>query len=386
MEHRKASIDQSENIVLVTGASGYLALHCVRQLLEDGYRVRGTVRSLRNEYKARPIRDLDTDGRLELVEADLEKADDWPKAVAGCTYILHVASPWPIVADESIIKTAVDGTMNVLRAANASPGVKKIVLTSSCSAVNDGYKESGRVFTEEDWTNLENPTVVNYARSKTLAERAAWDYYYNMKDGNRFELTVLNPTLVVGPILSENDTGSLTIIKRFMSLKMPAVPKMQLALVDVRDVAKAHVIAMTSEASNGHRILITAQPSFWFKDIARVLIAEFRHQGYLVSISHEVPYCLVKFLSYFDPHVASIMDRLNFEVKFDNSKAKNLLHMDFTPPEKALVDMIYSMVEKGVLEKHTKNYSGISNNAIIVLVRHYWDKVTCPRNNSTSTK
>ncbi|KIH47977.1 oxidoreductase, short chain dehydrogenase/reductase family protein, partial [Ancylostoma duodenale] len=137
------------SVVLVTGASGYVGLHCVQQLLAAGYKVRGTVSPLLHLPHANE--------RLELIEADLMNEEDWPRAVAGCTFILHVASPWPIVADESTIKTAVDGTLHVLRAASMEPSVRKVVLTSSCSAVNDGHPNNSRVFDETCWTDLDSP-------------------------------------------------------------------------------------------------------------------------------------------------------------------------------------------------------------------------------------
>uniref|UniRef100_A0A914RU96 3-beta hydroxysteroid dehydrogenase/isomerase domain-containing protein n=1 Tax=Parascaris equorum TaxID=6256 RepID=A0A914RU96_PAREQ len=245
--------------VLVTGASGYIALHCVQQLLEMGYTVRGTVRNLRNSAKIAPLRDLACSSeRLELVEADLQCREHWPRcsftaidnetkfislqfpandwgrgttyllgqlglllnaneigeifsAIEGCDYILHVASPWPIVADENTITVAVEGTENVLKVAATVPTVKKVVLTSSCAAINDGHKNQSRVFNEECWTDLESTKIENYARSKTLAERAAWHFWNNLQFTTRFQLTVINPTFVVGPVLSDQSHGSATV-------------------------------------------------------------------------------------------------------------------------------------------------------------------------------
>uniref|UniRef100_A0A914XGW9 NAD-dependent epimerase/dehydratase domain-containing protein n=1 Tax=Plectus sambesii TaxID=2011161 RepID=A0A914XGW9_9BILA len=339
--------------VLVTGASGYVATHCVQQLLQNGYRVRGTVRNLQNMTKIQPLKALDKNDLLELVEADLEKPDDWPNAVKGCTYILHVASPFPIVPDASIIKTAIEGTLNVLRAANKCDTVRKVVLTSSCAAINEGHEEYDKVFNEEDWSNLDNPIVNNYGRSKTLAEKAAWDFWKNIEDGNKFDLTVLNPVLVVGPALMDVEGASITVVKRFLNREMPAVPRLQLALVDVRDVAKAHVLAMTEERSNGRRILLTYTPSYWFMDIARVLAKEFGPQGYYVS-TIRAPYALVWLVSRIDKQAKSILPRINHEVKFDNTVAKDILGLEFTSPDKSLIDMAYSMIERGILPKKPK--------------------------------
>uniref|UniRef100_A0A0K0DQE8 Epimerase domain-containing protein n=1 Tax=Angiostrongylus cantonensis TaxID=6313 RepID=A0A0K0DQE8_ANGCA len=201
--------------VLVTGASGYVALHCVQQLLAAGFTVRGTVRDKSNRKK------------------------DWPspstiliRAMDGCSFVLHVASPWPIVADESTVQTAVEGTMNVLRTAATTSSVKKVVITSSCVAVNDGHRSDSKVFDERWWTNLDNPRVENYARSKTMSELAAWKYWNTLDHNNRFALTVLNPTFIVGPLLSNVRHGSAIIVGRFMDYRTYlATPKVSVGIV-----------------------------------------------------------------------------------------------------------------------------------------------------------
>ena len=172
-----SQIDPSKTRVLVTGASGYLATHCVQQLLNNGYIVRGTVRNLNNEKKVRPLRSLSHAlERLELVEADLDNSDSWIAAVKNCDYVLHTASPFPIVADEGVVKTAVNGTLRVLKACAKEFSVKKVVLTSSCAAINEGHDDENRIFDERDWTIENSPKVLQYPRSKTAAERSAWDF------------------------------------------------------------------------------------------------------------------------------------------------------------------------------------------------------------------
>ncbi|VDN22800.1 unnamed protein product [Gongylonema pulchrum] len=300
------STSNEKTVVLVTGASGYIALHCVKQLLEDGYTVRGTVRNLQNSAKVSPLRDMKYSAeRLELVEADLECAEHWHRNVAvhasvrllfesvylrfsavdGCTYILHIASPWPIVADETTIAVATNGTLNVLRAAAECRTVRKIVLTSSCAAVNDGHKNGARVFDEECWANLESKRMENYGRSKAIAEKAAWNYWNTL----------------------------------------PAVPKISLGMVDVRDVARAHIRAMRCPDSDGERILITATPSVWFEQIVEWLHKEFKNQGFVIS-RVVVPNWLVKLYakSKLDPHVAAITHRFGPELRFDNTKVVTL--------------------------------------------------------------
>uniref|UniRef100_A0A914EDB4 NAD-dependent epimerase/dehydratase domain-containing protein n=1 Tax=Acrobeloides nanus TaxID=290746 RepID=A0A914EDB4_9BILA len=333
------SRNNDQTRVLVTGASGYLATHCVQQLLDDGYLVRGTVRNLSNTKKIKPLHEL-------------RHAKERLDAVANCDYVLHVASPFPVVADDSVVKIAVDGTLNVLKACAKASSVKKVVLTSSCASVNEGHDDENRIFNEDDWTDVNSPKVLPYAKSKTEAEKAAWNFVENgiTVDENHFKLTCLNPTLIVGPVLMDTQGTSITVVRRFMNNEMPAVPALQLALVDVRDVAKAHISAMTNPKTDGQRILVTAQPSYWFLDISKILAKEFRHQGYWLP-KFQVPYPILWVYSIFDSQAKQILERVNRKIRFDNSKAKELLNMEFTNPEKSLIEMVYSMIERGILPK-----------------------------------
>ncbi|CAJ0938210.1 unnamed protein product, partial [Mesorhabditis belari] len=349
-------VDRSKIVVLVTGASGYVALHCVKQLLEAGYSVRGTVRSKKNEQKIRPLLVLPNAAlRLELVEADLLKPDGWDSIVDGCTYVLHVASPWPIVADETTVLTAVKGTQCVLQAAARTRSVKKVVLTSSCSAINDGHRNDERIFDETCWANLESPKVEYYARSKTLAERSAWEFWEKLDKDTRFQLTVLNPTFITGPVLSDVENGSCTIIGRIMHLKtFLACPKACLGLVDVRDVAKAHILAMTNSATDGERILIHAE-SGWFSDIAKWLFTEFRNKGYPITI-FTAPNWVLKLYAKLgiDPIVEAVLPRVGPELRFDNTKSKTLLEMSYIDPHQSVISMIYSMIEHKMVKTTRK--------------------------------
>ncbi|WKY16150.1 hypothetical protein Q1695_001104 [Nippostrongylus brasiliensis] len=343
-------------VVLVTGATGYVALHCVQQLLHSGYHVRGTVRSKTNEKKVGPLRRLAGESnRLELVEADLTVADDWPRAIEGCTYILHVASPWPIVADASTIRTAVDGTMNVLTAAARIPSVRKIVLTSSCSAINDGHRNDSRVFDETCWTDINSPIVDDYAKSKTLAEKAAWDFWNTLDRNTRFSLTVLNPTFIIGPVLSDSENGSCTVIGRIMDFRTYlASPKVSLGVVDVRDVARAHVEALKRPETDGERILISAR-SVWFKEMMDWLRKEFKHMGYNIS-RIEAPNWLVKMYAALnvDKQVQAVMHRIGPELRFNNSKSHEIMGMDYIEPRISLSEMVHSMIDYGMIRMTTR--------------------------------
>uniref|UniRef100_A0AC35TN10 3Beta_HSD domain-containing protein n=1 Tax=Rhabditophanes sp. KR3021 TaxID=114890 RepID=A0AC35TN10_9BILA len=349
-------------LVLVTGATGYLAAHCVQQLLQQNYKVRGTVRSLGNESKLKPLRSLDKASELlELVEIDLgDTIEKWTRVVSGCDYILHVASPFPIVADDSVIQVAVRGTLVVMEAANKCYGVKKVVLTSSCAAINEGHADENKVFTEGDWTDIDSPKVRSYPKSKTLAEKAAWDFVKNMETGNKFSLTCLNPTLIVGPLITVDQGASVSIIKRFMSGAMPALPYLQMAFVDVRDVAKCHILAMKAKQSDGKRILVTQTPSLWFKDVAEILRKEFGQFNYPIP-KYMCPYLFLWIYSFIDKESKEILDRVNRHIKFDNSQAQAMLGLEFRQIDESLIEMGHSLIDNEILPRRN-GYEERNNN------------------------
>uniref|UniRef100_A0A8R1E1A9 Epimerase domain-containing protein n=1 Tax=Caenorhabditis japonica TaxID=281687 RepID=A0A8R1E1A9_CAEJA len=338
-----------ETKVLVTGASGFIGTHCVEVLLKNGYKVRGTVRDLKNKAKVQPVRQLDKRDLLELVEADLLDPLCWKNAIAGCDYVLHVASPFPIVSDEKCITTAVEGTLNVLRAIAENGNVKKLVLTSSCAAVNEGYKQD-KVFDETSWSNLESDLVDSYIKSKTLAEKAAWDFIKELPDDKKFPMTVINPTLVFGPAYVTEQGASITLMRKFMNGEMPAAPPLNMAIVDVRDVALAHFEAMRRPESDNERILVTNSPSIWFIDIAKILREEFKGKGYWIPF-FTAPYFFVRLYAIFDPETKASLPRLCHKVKFDNSKVQRLLGMTMRDNKEALIDMAHSLIDLGIIER-----------------------------------
>lgn len=359
-------VDKNANtIVLVTGASGYLAAHCVQQLLEAGYRVRGTVRSLKKETKVQPLREIVKkigcpEDRLQLVEADLDQEAGWEEAVAGCRFVLHTASPFPIIADASIIETAVNGTLHLLKACSKCHSVKKVIVTSSCAAIDEGHDNPNRIFTEADWTDMEAKDVRIYSKSKTAAERAAWDFVHNLEEGaNPFKLTCLNPHLIIGPTLIDMQGSSVLIIKRFITNDMPLLPPLNIALVDVRDVAKAHVLAMQRPETDFQRIILSAQPGLWFRDIGKILAKEFQSQGYKIPCS-QAPCWFFKLYSLINAEARAICPLLNVQKHLDNRKAIQLLGIKFRDPAESLVEMVYSMIERGIVPK-TKQYRGPCN-------------------------
>jgi nucleoside-diphosphate-sugar epimerase len=258
--------------VLVTGGSGFIASYCILKLLESGHTVRTTVRTANRaddvrQTLARTNTNLEA---LSFVVADLELDDDWPNAVAECDYVLHVASPFPagLVRDENeLIRPAVDGTIRVLRAARDA-GVKRVVLTSSFAAVGYGHTQQSAPFNENDWTDT-TQKITPYVKSKTLAERAAWDFM--KREGGALQLAVINPVGVLGPVLSADYSASIQLIQQLMSGALPACPRLYFGVVDVRDVANLHVIAMTHPNASGERFLALADNFLSVLEVSRTL-------------------------------------------------------------------------------------------------------------------
>jgi dihydroflavonol-4-reductase len=249
------------DLVLVTGGSGFIATHCIIQLLEQGYRVRTTVRSTGGEADVLIL--LKNGGCipgewLSFAIADLMSDSGWSKAVEGCRYVLHVASPFPLTLpkqEDDLIIPAREGTLRVLRASRDA-GVERVVQTSSYAAIGYGHGGARTSFDEKDWTDTGSPHVAPYTKSKTLAERAAWAFME--KEGGKMELSVINPVLVMGPILGKDYSTSIEIVRRLMDGELPGCPRLNLNIIDVRDVAKLHVSAMTNPLAKGERFIASA--------------------------------------------------------------------------------------------------------------------------------
>ncbi|XP_073255580.1 uncharacterized protein [Porites lutea] len=348
--------------VLVTGASGYLAMHVVKQLVDSGeYIVRGTVRSLANETKVKPLKELSSENDkypLELVEADLTKKETWVEAVKDCTYVIHVASPLPVGNprdDMELIGPAVDGTKSVLEAcAKTKGGVKRVVVTSSCAAINAGRYGEDHIFTEEDWSSLEGSSP--YEKSKHLAEKAAWELVKDLPDDEKFELCTINPGLILGPVLHGSNCGSMEFHRRLLERQMPMVPKLSMPMCDVRDVAAAHITAMTSPKAPGNRFIsITA--CMWIVDLAKILSEEFGPLGYRVPTT-QCPNVLLKIGAMFDKPLKMVIPWLDEEMKMDNSKIKAELGYQPRDLKTSIIDMAYNLIDMGFIKK-TKEYENM---------------------------
>lgn len=312
--------------VLVTGGSGFVGAHCILALVKAGYRVRTTVRSLDREPEVRAALahgGLPADAELDFVVADLMSDTGWADAVADCTYVLHVASPFPgrdPKHEDDLIRPAREGALRVLRAARDA-GVRRVVLTSSFAAVGYGTQELTRPYTEEDWTD---PTtqVSAYVKSKTLAERAAWDFIE--RDGGSMQLSVVNPVAVLGPVLSADLSTSVELIGRLLNGAAPGLPKVTFAFVDVRDVADLHVRAMTDPAAAGERFLAASDDVLTVPQLAGILRDRLGYAARKVP-KLTLPDWTVRVAAVFDPSLREIARRLGNNRKVSNAKAKSLL-------------------------------------------------------------
>src|SRR5271166_5629711 len=260
-------------LVVVTGGSGYIAGYCIAQLLSDGWRVRTTVRNLgrAEEVRATIGKIAANTGAIDFVAADLNSDGGWVNAAAGADYVLHVASPISAVdpkSDDELVRPARDGTLRVLRAARDA-GVKRVVMTSSMAAIAYGRGERAEPFTEADWTDETNRNDTSaYERSKTIAERAAWAW--QKAEGGTLGLVTVNPALVLGPVLGSDLSASLDAIKKLLDGSVPALPRFGFSLVDVRDIAQLHLLAMTVPSAAGQPFLGSAD-FYWMKDMAKTL-------------------------------------------------------------------------------------------------------------------
>ena len=292
--------------VLLTGISGYIGNHCAVELLKNGYSVRGSVRSLSKKEKVIEAitKEIDPKDNLEFCELDLLEDKGWDKAMEGCEFVLHVASPFINIEpkdENEYIRPAVDGTMRALKAAKKA-GVKRVVLTSSMVSMLEDADKSINI-DYNSWTNVKAKNVSAYAKSKTLAERSAWDFVKNQNKENPMELSVVNPGPVFGPSLSDNLEGaSMGMFKNMILGKVPMVPKSSINMSDVRDVAKIHVLALENKNANGKRFIVTTEKPYAFQDLAQIL----KSNGYDKVSTKLAPNFLLKFIGNFDREARSM--------------------------------------------------------------------------------
>lgn len=336
--------------ILVTGASGFIAAHTILLLLEQGYRVRGTLRDLKREpaLRATLAKHTSATDALEFVPADLLQEEGWAEAVRGCEYVIHAASPFPLLEpkdENELIVPARDGTLRVLKAAHAA-GVKRVVIISSNAAILHGHEGENRTFDETVWSKLDGPGGA-YAKSKTLAERAAWDYITSTANTNGMELTSVNPGYVLGPFLDTHHASSMDLLFTLMKHQVPGVSHSKISYVDVRDVAAALSAALTVPDAAGKRFCcVTVTP--WMQSIALTLHKHFDARGYHVP-TREIPSLIVRAIALLDPKVAVVVPALGWDYEMSNERIKSVLRWQPLPPEQTLVDTGESLIALGLV-------------------------------------
>ncbi len=342
--------------VLVTGGSGFIGSHAIVQLLAAGHQVRATVRNLGREADVRAMLKeggCEAGERLSFFAADLESDPGWREAVAGCEYVLHVASPFPQTVpkhEDELIVPAREGALRVLRAARDA-GVRRVVLTSSFAAIGYGQKPQAGPFDETNWTDPNGADVLPYVKSKVLAERAAWEFIG--REGGKLELAVVNPVGVFGPVLGPDYATSILLVQRLMDGAMPGCPRLYFGVVDVRDVADLHIRAMTHPAAKGERFLAVADDFLSMAEIAKVLKSRMGAAARRVP-TRELPNWLVRIVAMRDPAAKQILPELGKKKNATNEKARRLLGWAPRSREDAIVATAESLVRLGLLKDSQK--------------------------------
>ena len=338
-------------MVLVTGGTGFIAIHTILLLLHKGFKVRTTLRNLNRRSEV--IEMLKNGGEdsfdnIEFIEADLMKDDNWAKAVRNCKFVLHIASPLPVREPKNaneLILPAREGTLRVLKAAG-NAGVKRVVMTSSIAAIGSGMSPENHIFTEDDWTDP-NSNISAYAKSKTLAELAAWDFINNQDSS--LELTVINPVVVLGPVLGKDFSNSIQIVEQLMTGKIPAIPKINLGVVDVRDVADIHIRAMTSPEAKGQRFIASSGSSISLPEIAGILRSQQNRFARKVT-RWIMPDWMVKLAAFFIPDMKPVVFQLGKSKVISNEKAKMLLGWQPGSTEASVFDTAESLIKLGIIK------------------------------------
>ena len=340
-------VEKSGLTVLVTGGSGFLGGWCVIELLRRGYAVRPTVRSLSREPQVRAAvgSEVDAGDRLTVLAADLTSDEGWAEAVEGCEYVLHVASPFPPKQPkdpDELIVPAREGTVRVL-SASLNAGVKRVVVTSSVAAIRLSAAAATRPLDEGEWTNPDSPGLTPYIRSKTIAERAAWDLVRERGEEDR--LAVVNPGAIIGPVLSDDFSYSLQAVQRLL-VGMPGMPRLGFSLVDVRDVADLEIRAMTAPDAGGERFIAATQ-FLWMAEIGSVLRERLGESASKVP-TRKIPNFVVRGMALFDPGIRSVVGGLGKRTELSSEKARGFLAWAPRPIEDTIAETGESLIRHGV--------------------------------------
>ena len=342
--------DGDGKTVLVTGGSGYLGGWCIVELLRRGYRVRTTVRHASREHEVHAAVDSEVDSHHNLTvhQADLLSDDHWDHVIEGCDYVLHVASPLPVSQPkdpDELILPAREGTERVVsRALDA--GVERVVLTSSVAAIRGGNE--GRALDESMWTDLSSPDLTPYVQSKTIAEQAAWGLAAEREARER--LAAVNPTVIIGPTLSDDTSASLEVIQRLLK-GIPAIPRLSFGFVDVRDVADLEIRAMTAPEAGGERFVANTK-SLWMSDVGEVLRQRLGERASKVP-TRIAPDLLVRAMALFDGGIRSFKSSLGKRTDYRTTKAQDVLGWSPRPIEETITEAAESLIAHGVVKAPT---------------------------------
>jgi nucleoside-diphosphate-sugar epimerase len=339
----------SNGTVLVSGGSGFLGSWCVIELLKRGHRVRTTIRDLAREGEVREWigSQVDPGDRLTVLAADLTDDAGWADAVAGCEYVLHVASPFPPAQPkdpDELIVPAREGTVRVLGAA-LDAGAKRVVVTSSIAAIRLPAGEQKRLLTEQDWTDPDAPGLTPYIRSKTIAEQAAWDLVRDRGDEQR--LAVVNPGAILGPVLSEDTSYSIEMVERVMK-GVPAAPRIGFNIVDVRDVVELELLAMTAPEAGGERFIASAE-FLWMADVGRIIRERLGEAGRKAP-TRTLPNPVVRLIALFDPGIRTVVSGLGKRSEVSSEKARRMLGWSTRPVEDTVAETGESLIRVGAVK------------------------------------
>jgi dihydroflavonol-4-reductase len=354
------SLMSDKPLVLVTGGTGFLGAWVIVHLFRQGYNVRTTVRSLsradgiKDQLRQAKISE-DQISSLQVVQADLLKDDGWSEAMKDVTFVQHVASPFPSSPpkhENDLIRPARDGTLRVLRFARDAGSVSRIVVTSSFAAVGADFPEQrrkfGPPFTEEDWTDAESKTLAPYPKSKTLAERAAWDFI--KREGGKLELAVINPVAIFGPVLGKDLSTSVHAVSELLEGSIPGIPRLNVAVIDVRDCADMHLRAMANPKAKGERFICIGEGGIWLEDVAKTLRENLGDKARNVP-KFVLPNLLVRVVAIFLPIARLIVKDLDEEHRLSNEKAKDVLGWQWQYSTKeAIMASANSLIELGAVK------------------------------------
>jgi dihydroflavonol-4-reductase len=345
-------MENQDKLVLVTGGSGFIAVHCIVKLLQQGYKVRTTLRSLSRQDEVKGMiknGGVTSFDNLSFIEANLSDDKNWKEAVEGCEYVLHVASPTPVIKfthEDEMINPAKEGVLRVLKAARDS-GVKRVVLTSAYGAIAMGHKNRKTPYTENDWSDLNAGDIHPYQKSKTIAEKTAWDFIKN--EGDNLEFATVNPVGVMGPLLGSDYSHSHQIIKRMLEGEIKSCPKIDSCYVDVRDVADLHLLAMTHPKAKGERFLATTGSALSMLDLAKILKRRLGNDAAKVP-TKELANWKLRLAALTNPSLKMLATLLGKYAQASGEKAQKTLNWAPRTNEEAIVATAKSMLQMGLIK------------------------------------